>query len=204
MDSLFYFSFLRSWDHSPECYLFPLLLDDFQTGKGGPWKSMERRSLLNIALVLTGSENCVCGTLGSCLVFGHYNPCEEDLGEEDGVPEGHSVQFSRSVTSNSLWPRGLQHPRLHCPSPTLRACSNSSPLSQWCHPTISCSVSPSPPPFNLSQHQGLFQWVSSLYQVAKVLELQLSNSPSSEYSGLISFRIDWFDLLAVQGTQGLY
>lgn len=63
---------------------------------------MERRSLLNTALVLTGSENCVCGTLGSCLVFGHYNPCEEDLGEEDGVPEGHSVQFSRSVTSNSL------------------------------------------------------------------------------------------------------
>ena len=61
---------------------------------------------------------------------------------------------------------------------------------------------PSPPAFNLSQHQGLFQWVGSLHQVAKVLELQLqfSISPSNEYSGLISFRIDWFDLLAVQGT----
>ena len=60
--------------------------------------------------------------------------------------------------------------------------------------------SPSPPAFNLSQHQGLFQWVSSSYQVAKVLEFQLHHShPSSEYSGLISFRIDWFDL-AVQGT----
>ena len=54
-----------------------------------------------------------------------------------------------------------------------------------------------PPAFNLSQHQGLFQWVSSLHQVAKVLEFQLSISPSNEYSGMMSFRIDWFDLLAV-------
>ena len=66
------------------------------------------------------------------------------------------------------------------------------------HPLLSSS----PPAFNLSQHQGLFQWVGSLHQVAKVLELQLqfSISPSNEYSGLISFRIDWFDLSAVQGT----
>ena len=60
--------------------------------------------------------------------------------------------------------------------------------------------SPSPPAFNLSQHQGLFQWISSSHQVAKVLELQLSISPSNEYSGLTFFRIDWFDLLAVQET----
>jgi len=59
--------------------------------------------------------------------------------------------------------------------------------------------SPSPA-FNLSQHQGLFQWVSSSPQVAKVLEFSFSVSPSNEYSGLISFRIDWLDLLAVQGT----
>ena len=55
--------------------------------------------------------------------------------------------------------------------------------------------SPSPLAFNLSQHQGLFKWVSSLYQVAKVLEFQLEH-----HSGLISFKIDWLDLLAVQGT----
>ena len=61
-------------------------------------------------------------------------------------------------------------------------------------------LSPSPPPFNLSQHQGLLYWVSSANQVAKVLELQFSISPSSEYSGPISFRMDWFDLLAVQRT----
>ena len=59
---------------------------------------------------------------------------------------------------------------------------------------------PSPPALNLSQHQGLFQWVGSSHQLAKVLGLQLQHSPSSEYSGLISFRIDWLGLLAVQGT----
>ena len=54
--------------------------------------------------------------------------------------------------------------------------------------------------FNLSQHQGLFQGVSSSDQVAKVSSFSFSTSPSSEYSGLISFRMDWFDLLAVHGT----
>ena len=53
-----------------------------------------------------------------------------------------SLQFSHSVTSNSLRPHGLQHPRLPCPSPTLGACSNSCPLNRWCHPTISSSVIP--------------------------------------------------------------
>ena len=57
--------------------------------------------------------------------------------------------------------------------------------------------STSPPAFNLSQHQGLFQWVSSSHQVAKGLATWC---PSNEYAGLISFRIDWFDLLAAQGT----
>ena len=58
--------------------------------------------------------------------------------------------------------------------------------------------SSSPPSFNLSQHQGLFQWVSSSHQVAKVLEFQLQHHPSNEYSGLISFRMDWLNLLADQ------
>ena len=61
-------------------------------------------------------------------------------------------------------------------------------------------LSPSPPAFNPSQHQGLFQWVSSSHQVAKVLEFQFNFSPSNEYSGMISFRMDWLDLVAVQGT----
>ena len=85
-------------------------------------------------------------------------------------------QFSRSVVSDSLQPHGLQHARLPCPSPTPGACSNSCPSSRWCHPTISSnSVAPSPPAFNLSQHQGLFQWVGSTHHVAKVLEFQLQH-----------------------------
>ena len=67
---------------------------------------------------------------------------------------------------------------------------------QLSHPLLSLS----PPAFNLSQPQGLYQGVSSLHQVATVSELQLSISPPSEYSGLISFRTDWLDLFAVQAT----
>ena len=83
--------------------------------------------------------------------------------------------FSYSVVSNSLLPHRLQHARLPCRSPSPGVCSNSCPLNQWCHPTISSSVSPSPPAFNLSQNQGLFQWVSSSHQMAKILELQLQH-----------------------------
>ena len=61
-------------------------------------------------------------------------------------------------------------------------------------------LSPSPPAFNLSQHQGLFKWVSSSHQVTKVLEFQIQHQSFNEYPGLISFRMDWLDLLAVQGT----
>ena len=60
--------------------------------------------------------------------------------------------------------------------------------------------SPSPCAFNLSQCQDLFQWVSSSHQMAKILEFQLQCQSSNEYSGLIFFRMDWLDLLAVQGT----
>ena len=111
----------------------------------------------------------------------------------------YSVQFSHSVMSDSLRPHGLQHDRFPCSSPIPRAYSNSCPLSQWWHPTILSSVTPSPLAFNLSQNQGLFQRVSSLHQVAKVLEFQLQHL-SNEYLGWISFRMDWLDLFAVQGT----
>ena len=73
-------------------------------------------------------------------------------------------------------------------------------LSRWCHQPSHPLLSPSPPTFNLPQHQGLFKWVSSLHQVAKVLSFSLNISPSNEHPGLISFRMDWLDLLAVQGT----
>ena len=77
-----------------------------------------------------------------------------------------TVQFSHSVVSNSLRPHGLQHARLPCPSATPGAYTNSCPSCRWCHPTVSIQPSHplssrSPSAFNVSQHQGLFQWVSS-------------------------------------------
>ena len=83
----------------------------------------------------------------------------------------HSVQFSCSVMSISLWPHGLQHASLPCPSSTPGACSNSCPYRdgdaiQQSHPLSS----PSPNVFNFSQHQSVFQRVCSSHQVAKVLE----------------------------------
>ena len=85
-----------------------------------------------------------------------------------------SVQFSRSVLSDSLPHHGLQHTRPLCLSPTPRVYSNSCPLSWWCHQP-SHLLSPSLPTFNLSQNQSLFKWVRSSHQVAKVLEFQLQH-----------------------------
>ena len=85
------------------------------------------------------------------------------------------VQFTCSAVSNSLRPHEPHHARSPCPSPTPRVDPNPCPSSWWCHPTISSFAIPSPPALNLSQHQGLFQWVSSSHQVAKILEVQLQH-----------------------------
>ena len=100
--------------------------------------------------------------------------------------------------SDSLWPHGLQHARLPCLSSTPGACSNSCPLSQWCHPTISSSVIPFPSYLQSFPAPGSFPM--SQFFASGGQSFSFSISPSSEYSRLISFRIDWFDLLAVQGT----
>ena len=86
-----------------------------------------------------------------------------------------SVQFSRSVVCDSLWPLELQHPNPPCPSPTPGVHSDSCLSSRWCHPAISSSVVPFSSCPNPSQHQGLFQWVNSLHERAKVLEFQLQH-----------------------------
>ena len=89
----------------------------------------------------------------------------------------HYFQFScHSVVSDSLRPHELQHARPPCPSPTPGVHSNLGPSSRWCHPAISSSVVPFSSTFNLSQHQGLFQRVSSLHQVVKGLESQAASS----------------------------
>ena len=86
-----------------------------------------------------------------------------------------SVQFSRSVVSDSLRPHESRHARPRCPSPTPGVHLNSCALSRWCHPAISSSVVPLSSCPNPSQHQGLFQWVNSSHEVAKVLEFQLQH-----------------------------
>ena len=103
--------------------------------------------------------------------------------------------------SDSLRPRGLQHARPPCPSPTPRVYPNSCPLSRWGHPTISSSA------LNLLLLPSIFPSIrvfsneSALHiRWPKYWSFSFSISPSSEHSGLISFRMDWLDLLAVQGT----
>ena len=110
-----------------------------------------------------------------------------------------SDQFSRSVVSNSWWPHGLQHARLPCPSPTPGACSTSRPSSWWCHPTISSSVVPFSSCLQSFPASGSFP-MSQFFPSGGHWSFSFSISPSNEYSGLISFRTDWFDLLVVQGT----
>jgi len=108
------------------------------------------------------------------------------------------LSFSSYVMSDSLQPHELQHARLSCPSLFPGACSNSCPLSRWCHPAIPSSVAPfsSPQFFPAS---GFFSNELTLCtRWLKYWSFSFNISPSNEYSGLISFRIDWFDLL-VQG-----
>ena len=109
-----------------------------------------------------------------------------------------SVKFNHSVMSDSLWSHGLQHTRPPCPSPTSRAYSNSRSLSQWCHPTI-CRPLLLPP--SIFPSIGVFSNESVLHIMwPKYWSFSFNISPSNEYWGLISFRMDWCDLLVVQGT----
>ena len=103
--------------------------------------------------------------------------------------------------SDFLQPHRMQHSRPPCPLSTPRACSHICPSSQWCHPTISLLCRP------LLLLPSIFPSIR-VFSNESVLRITWPNywsfsfsiSPSNEYSGLISFRMDWFDLLAVQGT----
>ena len=111
-----------------------------------------------------------------------------------------SVKFSRLVVSNSCDPIDCSMPGLHIHHQLLEVTQT---YAHWVSDAIQPShppSSPSPSAFNPSQHQGLFKWVISLQQVANYWSFSFSISPSNEYSGMISFRMDWPDLLAVQGT----
>ena len=110
------------------------------------------------------------------------------------------VQFSCSVVSDSLRPHGPQHARPPCPSPIPGVYSNSCPVSQWCHSTISSSIIPFfLLPSIFPSNRVFSNELALCIRWPKHWRFSLSISPSNEYSGLISFRIGWFDI-AVQGT----
>ena len=111
-----------------------------------------------------------------------------------------SVKFSRSVVSDSLRPHGSQHIRLPCPLPTPGVYSNSCPLSWWCHPTILSSVFPFSSHLQSFPVSGFSQESVLCMRWPKDWSFSFNISPFNKHSGLISFRMDWFNLLTVQGT----
>ena len=106
----------------------------------------------------------------------HYNIYHMALQQSwlRNVPLIWLVQYSCSVVSNSLWPQGLQHSRPACPPPLQELAQTH---VHWIGDAIQIShpLSSTSPAFNLSQNQGLFEWVSSSHQMAKVLEFQLQH-----------------------------
>ena len=121
------------------------------------------------------------------------------------LKESDTVQFRHSVVSDSLWPHGLQNARPPCLSATPRVYPSSCPLSWWCHPTIPSSV--------ISFFSCLQSFRASSFSSESVLRISIgvlgqsigvsastSVLPMNTHSGLISSRMDWLDLLAVQGT----
>ena len=106
--------------------------------------------------------------------------------------------------SDSLQPYGLQHSRLPCLSPTPRPYSNSCPSSRWCYTTISYSVDPFSSHLQSVPTSGSFPMSQFLTSWQKYWSFSFNISPSNEYSGMISFRIDWLDLLAVQGISRVF
>ena len=110
-----------------------------------------------------------------------------------------SVQFSCSVVSESLWSNGLQHTRFHCPLPTPGIYTNLCSLSQWWHPTNSSSIRPFSSHLQSFPALGSFQMSQLCIRWPKYWSFSFNISPSNEHPGLISFRMDWLDFLAVHG-----
>ena len=109
-------------------------------------------------------------------------------------------QFSRSVFSDSLWRHGLQHTRLPCASPTPGVYPDSCLLSQWCHSTISSCRPLLLLPLIFPNIRVFLNGSALCIRWPKYWSFSLNISPFNEHLGLIFFRMDWLDLLAVQGT----
>ena len=122
-------------------------------------------------------------------------------------PKSSLLLFCCSVMSDSFWPHELQHTSRPCPSLSPRACSNSCSLSQWYYPTIYlilCCPPRNPTPFlrpSIFPSIRVFSTELTLpIRWPKYCSFSFNLSPPNEFSGLISFRMNWFDLLAVQGN----
>ena len=135
-----------------------------------------------------------------CLSPWHLDPfcswcCQHASAHSAGCcsRSAHSIQFSPSAVSDSLWPHGLQHTRLPCPSSTPGAYSNSCRLRQWCHPTIAFSVVPFSShlkSFPASESFPMSQFIASGGQ-----NIGVSGSASSESSSVLPMNIqDWLTL----------
>ena len=134
------------------------------------------------------------------ILFRSY-PCQYLMAIFDAMSLGQCCHWcSVAQACLTLWPHGLQDARLPCPSQSPGACSNSHPLSQWCHPTISSSVIPFSPCLQSFPASWSFpeSWLFASAQSILARSLSFSISPYNEFAGLVSFRIDWFGL-AVQG-----
>ena len=152
------------------------------------------------------SPKCIWWSPTSTVIFGDMRPLEVS-GSENIIRINSSwwgsVHFSRSVMSDSLQPHESQHAGPPCPSPTPGVHSNSCPSSQWCHPAVSSSVIPfSSCPQSLPASEAfpmsqLFPWGGQSTGVSALASFSII---PSKHPGLISFRMDWLDLLAVQGT----
>ena len=134
-------------------------------GTNPPWRLTVPKTIRGFSGSSAGKESA----------YNAGNPGSIPGSERSPTEEVGLVQFSSSVVSDSLRPHESQHARPPCPSPTPGVHTNPCPSSRWCHPAISSSVIPSPPAPNPSQHQGLFQWVNSSHEVAKVLAFQLQH-----------------------------
>ena len=114
--------------------------------------------------------------------------------------ENRSVQFSHSVVSNSLWPHEPQHTRPPCPSPTPRVHPNPCLLSRWCHPHLILCRPLLLLPSIFPRIRIISNESALLIRWPKYWSFSFNISPSNEHPELISFRMDWLGLLAVQGT----
>ena len=128
-------------------------------------------TFFGIAFLWNWNENRPFPTWGHCWVFQICWNIECSTLKHHLL--GFEMLFSHSVVSSSFWLLGLQHSRLFCLSSSPGACSNSCPLNQWCHPTISFSVFPFSSHLQSFPASGSFLWAGSLHPVVKVLELQL-------------------------------